>query len=183
MFVFFCIIAGTVIVDQLTKWLAVIYLQGGGSVGVIPYVIGFVYVENRGAAWGMFADKRWVFIVPSSLAIVGILVYMLYKRPKNRLLTVSLALIVGGGIGNMIDRVAYGYVVDFLQFRYIDIPLVKKLGIPGFPVFNGADSCVCIGAALLMLYLIISTVKEQKNERKQPPANGDRPGREDGDKA
>ena len=183
MLVFFCIIAGTVIIDQLTKWLAVISLQGGGSVGVIPYIIGFVYVENRGAAWGMFADQRWVFIAASSLAIVVILVYMLYKKPKDRLLTVSLALIVGGGIGNMIDRIAYGYVVDFLQFRYIDIPIVQKLGIPGFPVFNGADSCVCIGAALLMLYLIISTVKEQKNERKQPPANGDRHRREDGDKA
>ena len=74
MLVFFCVIAGTVIIDQLTKWLAVIYLQGGGSVGVIPYIIGFVYVENRGAAWGMFADQRWVFIAASSLAIVVILV-------------------------------------------------------------------------------------------------------------
>lgn len=171
MFVFFCIIVASVILDQLSKWLAVIFLKGGGRVGVIPYVIGFAYAENRGAAWGMLADRRWIFILTSTLAIVGVLVYMLYKRPKDKLLVTSLSLIVGGGIGNMIDRIAYGYVVDFLEFRYNDIPFVKSLGIPGFPIFNVADSCVCVGAALLMIYLVISTFKEQKNDKKRSPAS------------
>ena len=90
----------------------------------------------------------------STLAIVAIIVFMVIAQPKDKLLRVALALVCAGGIGNMIDRIFLGYVIDFLEFTFID-----------FPIFNGADSFVSIGAVLLMLYLIISMVKEYKNER------------------
>lgn len=173
-FIWLCIIAVAVFADQLTKWLAVIFLKGGEAVGVIPWLIEFSYTENRGAAWGMFSDQRWIFMVVSTIAIVGILVFLFLKRPTDKLLVSALLLIVSGGIGNMIDRVLLGYVVDFLNFTFID-----------FPVFNVADSFVCIGAGLMMLYLIISTVKEYKNEKESKSnqtasANADSGDRGDG---
>ena len=154
MLIWLLISVGVIFLDQITKWLAVIHLQGNDPVSVIPWFIQFSYLENRGAAWGMFADNRWVFMVISTVAIIAICVYMFVKRPKSKLLSISLAFVVGGGIGNMIDRVLLGFVVDFLEFTFMD-----------FPVFNVADSFVCIGAAMLMLYMTIQTVKEYKNEK------------------
>ena len=155
MLIWLLISVGVIFLDQITKWLAVIFLQGNPSVSVIPWFIQFSYLENRGAAWGMFADNRWVFMTVSTVAIIAVCVYMFVKRPKSKLLCVSLAFIVGGGIGNMIDRVLLGFVVDFLEFTFMD-----------FPVFNVADSFVCIGAAMLMLYMTILTVKEYKDEKR-----------------
>ena len=99
----------------------------------------------------------------STVAIIAIRLYVFIMKPKSLLLRTSLGFIVGGGIGNMIDRVLLGFVVDFLEFTFID-----------FPVFNVADSFVCIGAAMLILYLVIDTVKEYKNgKHKADIADGD----------
>ena len=154
MLIWLLITVGVVFLDQITKWLAVIFLQGNAAVPVIPWFIQLSYLENRGAAWGMFADQRWVFMTISTIAIIAICGYMFIKRPENKLLSISLAFIVGGGIGNMIDRVLLGFVVDFLEFTFID-----------FPIFNVADSFVCIGAGMLLLYMTILTVKEYKDEK------------------
>lgn len=157
-FVWLCIISLLVFVDQLSKWLAVIFLQGSEAVSVIPWFIQFDFLEggNTGAAWGMFGEpgQRWIFITISTVAILAIFAYLIIVRPKQKLLVSALLLILAGGIGNMIDRLALGYVVDFLEFTFMK-----------FPTFNVADSFVCIGAAVLILYLIISTVKEYKNEK------------------
>lgn len=153
-----------IFLDQLTKKLVVDNIKGNPSVTVIPGVINFSYVENRGAAWGMFADQRWVFISVSLIAMAGIIAYVIWKKPKDFLLCSSLVLVFAGGVGNMIDRLYLGYVVDFLDLDFV--PLKE------FPVFNVADSCVCIGAGLLILYLLISTVKESKNAKKTKAGNG-----------
>ena len=104
----------------------------------------------------MFSDQRWVFMTLSTVAIVAVMLYMFIMKPKSPLLRASLAMIVGGGIGNMIDRVLLGYVVDFLEFTFIK-----------FPVFNVADSFVCIGAALLILYFVIDIIKDYKNGKQK----------------
>ena len=163
MFAFICVAVFAIFLDQVTKWLAVIFLEGNPPVPVIEWFIRFSYVENTGAAWGMFGkpDQRWIFMTLSSVAIVAILLYVFIAKPKDPLLKYSLALIAAGGIGNMIDRVLLGYVVDFLEFTFID-----------FPVFNVADSFVCIGAAMLILYLIIDTVKEYKNGKHKADTSG-----------
>ena len=147
---------GVVAVDQLTKWLCVAYLKPVGRVTLIPDFLKLTYVENRGAAFGSFTENRWVFMVISTVAIIGVTVYLLRYCEDDRLLRCALALIIGGGVGNMIDRIALGYVIDFIDF----------CGIWAY-VFNDADSAVCIGAGLMILYVILEIVRESKAAKQQ----------------
>ena len=144
------IVIGTVI-DQITKYLAVVNLKPITTQPIIQGVIHLTYVENRGAAFGMLADQRWIFIVISSVTIVAFLIYLYLGMAESRLYSTAIAMIISGGIGNMIDRLALGYVVDFIDFRLIN-----------FAVFNGADSFVCIGAGLLILALLLDLKQEIK---------------------
>ncbi len=147
-------------IDQLTKLLAVKFLKPVPTVPIIEDVIHLTYVENRGAAFGILADSRWVFMIISSVAILGMLFYLYSGFAQNTLYEVSLGMIISGGIGNMIDRTALGYVVDMIDFRLID-----------FAVFNGADSFVCVGAGLLMLALIFDVIKESKAKKEKSNAS------------
>lgn len=144
------IILLSVIADRLTKLLAVTHLKesGVGSVDIISDVLSLTYHENRGAAFGMLADSRWIFMIFSVVGILAVLVYLFFFKENNKLITSSLALIAGGGIGNMIERISNGYVVDFIYFEIID-----------FPIFNVADICVTCGSFLLIIYLL-STLKQ-----------------------
>ena len=146
-----------VFLDQISKYLVVINLDLFESVPVIPGVFHFTYIHNPGAAFGSMADSRWVFMILSVLMIVGIIVFMYWKKPTSKLLLWGLTLIVSGGIGNMIDRVRLGYVVDFLDFC-------------AFPnlwmwTFNIADAFVCVGAGIIILWMILDMVKEYKEEK------------------
>lgn len=145
---------GVIAVDQLTKWLCVAYLKPVGRVTLIPNFLKLTYVENRGAAFGSFTENRWVFMVISTVAIIGVTVYLLRYCEDNRLLRCALALIVGGGIGNMIDRVARGFVVDFIDVTCID-----------FYVFNVADSFVCVGCGLMILWLFLDEAAQRKAKK------------------
>ena len=149
-------IAIGILLDQITKWLAVIFLKGNPSVpSFVEWFMQFTYVENRGAAWGMFADQRWVFITISTVAIIGVLLYIYLKRPKDKLLMASLALIIAGGIGNMIDRLRLGYVIDMIEVEFIN-----------FPVFNVADCFITCGCVLLILHLIFFNKEFWKDGKK-----------------
>ncbi|MBQ7827697.1 MAG: signal peptidase II [Clostridia bacterium] len=141
--------------DQLTKYLAVTALYPDGSVDVIPGILRFTYVENRGAAFGSLSDQRWIFLVFSTVLIIVLIGYTLWKKPAGWLERISIGLLIGGGIGNMIDRIALGYVVDFIDF--CAFPELWKW------VFNGADTFVCIGTALLMIWVMISDGKQKKS--------------------
>ena len=156
MIIWIAVIIVTVFLDQLTKYLTVLHLKPIDTYPIIEDVFHLTYVENTGAAFGMMKDARWIFMIVSSVAIIGILGYMAYrvyvkKNPLHWMESLSLSLIVGGGIGNMIDRTMLGYVVDMIDCRFID-----------FAVFNVADSFVCIGAGLMLLHLIVQTVKEYR---------------------
>ena len=94
------ICAVVVILDQITKWLAVKYLIPIGTLPIIKDALHLTYVENPGAAFGMMKNSRWIFLVISSVAIIGIIIYLIKFAPKNRLCQLSLAFILGGGIGN-----------------------------------------------------------------------------------
>ena len=159
MLIWLAVIIVTVFLDQLTKYLTVLHLKPIDTLPIIEDVFHLTYVENTGAAFGMMKDARWVFMITSTAAIIGILGYMIHRYyvKKEKLHwaeALSLSLIVGGGIGNMIDRTMLGYVVDMIDCRFIN-----------FAVFNVADSFVCIGAGLMILYLIVLTVKEIKAEK------------------
>ena len=151
------LIIATVVLDQVSKYLVVANMELYQSVDIIPGVFRFTYIHNEGAAFGSMADSRWIFMILSSVAIIAILVYIFWKKPKDKLLLSALILIAGGGIGNMIDRVYLGYVVDFLDFC-------------AFPnlwmwIFNVADAFVCIGAGMLALWIILDTIKEEKAKK------------------
>ena len=148
------IIAATVAIDQLTKFLAVKYLMPIKTHPIIEGVIHLPYHENRGAAFGILQNHRWVFLSVSTVMIIGLLIYLYLGKCENMLYAVSVSMIIGGGIGNMIDRLALGYVVDFIDFRLIN-----------FAIFNGADSFVCVGAGLLILALVLDIIKEGKRAK------------------
>ena len=143
--------------DQLTKYLVVSNMALHESIDIIPGVFRFTYIQNDGAAFGSLDNARWVFMVLSIVAIIGILVYMFWKKPQDKLMLSALILIVSGGIGNMIDRIALGYVIDFIDF--CAFPKIWMW------VFNVADSFVCIGAGLLILWLVLDMIREHKAER------------------
>ena len=154
MYIWFILMALIVFVAQLTKYLTVFYLKPVDTVPLIQDVLHLTYVENRGAAFGMLSENRWVFMTVSIVAILLLAVYLIWKKPKDKWVCLSLSFIIGGGIGNMIDRVALGYVVDMIDFRLIH-----------FAVFNVADSFVCVGAGILMVWLIVTGFREYKAEK------------------
>ena len=149
---------GVIALDQVSKFLILKFLYEDQLV-LIEGVLNFTYVENRGMAFGLLSDHRWVFMVFSTIGIALVGAY-LWFYVKGKLGRTALALIVGGGIGNMIDRVAYGFVVDFIDFCAFDF---WKW------VFNVADSAVCVGAGIFILYLILDTVKEFKKQKENGP--------------
>ena len=144
-----------VLADCLTKLLAVSRLKGEDPVPFVGGVLRFSYVENRGAAWGMLENHRWVFMLFSAVAIVVIVIYLIRRDPPLSLF-LSLSLILSGGVGNMIDRTFRGYVVDFIEFYLFE-----------FPVFNLADCFVVVGAGLLVIWLIADTARERKARNKE----------------
>ena len=152
----FAAAAAVVLADQLTKAAAVsVLVHEGASRTAIPGVLDFTYVLNSGATAGILADHRWIFMVVSTLVIIAAAVYIALGKMKSNFAAVSLALIVGGGIGNMIDRVANGKVVDFIDVTLVDF-------FPFNTVFNVADVFVCVGCALLVLSIIIEEIKDRK---------------------
>lgn len=148
------IITAVIAIDVLTKRLAVVFLQPIGTQPIFEGVLHLTYHENTGAAFGMLKDAPWVFNTISTVAITAMLLYLYLGHVDSKLQAVSVAMIIAGGIGNMIERISLGYVVDFIDFRLIS-----------FPIFNGADSFVCIGAGLLILGLVLEIVKDAKNAK------------------
>lgn len=153
----FFVTLGVVVLDQLTKLIVRLSMDVGERIRFIPYVMNITYVENDGAAFGMLDNARWVFLVASTVTIV-VIVWFLHKYgDRHPLLTTSLAFILGGGIGNMIDRLfvtneAGEYVVtDFFETAFVD-----------FAVFNVADSFITVGAILLGVYVIFYEPKVEK---------------------
>ena len=145
-----------VILDQLSKMQILSFTNGQTTrenFFKIDGLLGFCYIKNEGAAFGMLANHRWVFMSATSLLIIAVMAYLFFKKVNDKLLLLSLAMIVGGGIGNMIDRIAYGYVIDFIEFLFVD-----------FYVFNIADSFVVVGCGLMILYIIIDSIKAYKNK-------------------
>ena len=143
-----------IIADQVTKYFTVSMLKPIGSVEIIKNILSFTYVENRGAAFGILQNARWVFIILTIIAIAAIIIYLLKEKPKDKTLIFSLSLILAGAIGNMIDRILKGFVVDMIEVTFIN-----------YPVFNFADCCVVIGAILLGIYILFIYKEPQKEEK------------------
>lgn len=137
-----------VLLDQVSKVFMQSFLEYGNSVAILDGVFHLTYVENRGAAFGLFENMQVFFIIVAVIVTIVGLVYI-HKSETSKLAKISICLIIAGAIGNLIDRVKMGYVVDFFDFRFI-----------WNYVFNIADIFVVIGTLLLCIYLLKSGKEE-----------------------
>ena len=145
MFIYIALILAGLVVDQLTKSLAVWFLSDVTTVPLIPNVFHLTYIENPGIAFSFLSGKQTFIIIVTAVCIAA-LCYVLYILPKTKrwmVPNVGISLIISGALGNLIDRITRSYVVDFLDFRLI-----------GFPIFNFADVLVCVGAFIIILTLL-----------------------------
>ena len=156
--IYVAVIVAGIVIDQLTKWIVVKNMALYEEIPVIRFgkveVVNLLYTTNDGAAFGMLDNARWIFITISTIAILVMLGYLFLGHAESRLSGIALAMLISGGIGNMIDRIALGEVIDFIYFKIIK-----------FAIFNGADSFVCIGAGLLVLALLLEMKAEIKKEK------------------
>ena len=164
--VYSAIIVVGIILDQLTKFLVFKFMDLYESIPLIKGFLHLTYTTNDGAAFGMMddPDQRWIFLTVSTIAIIGFMVYLYLGHAENWLSGISIAMVVSGGIGNMIDRFGIGFYVNPYTGMGEVIDFIDFCGI-WKAVFNGADSFVCVGAGLLMLALVIDLVKEFKAEK------------------
>ncbi len=139
-------------IDQISKYYTITMLKPLGSVTVINNFFSLTYVENRGAAFGILQNFRWIFIAVTFVAIIALVVYKFRYKPKGYVINTSLCFILSGAVGNMIDRVFRGYVIDMLEVTFIN-----------YPVFNIADCLVVVGTILLGIYILF-IYKEPKKE-------------------
>lgn len=133
------------VADQILKYVVVQNLKPIGTVSVIPGLLNFTYVENRGAAFGILSNQRWFFIVTTALLMLAILILLFRYHHHTGLTYLASCLIFGGGLGNMVDRVWLGYVVDYIHVSFFP------------PVFNFADCCIVIGTALFVIHVLFFT--------------------------
>ncbi|ASS93298.1 MULTISPECIES: signal peptidase II [Bacillaceae] len=152
---FYYLIALLVIaLDQLTKWMIVKKMEYGESIEIIENLLYITSHRNRGAAWGILQGQMWFFYIITIAVIIGLVYYIQKMAKESILLGVALALMLGGAIGNFIDRVARQEVVDFVHtyiFSY------------SFPVFNVADAALSIGVGLLVIHMFL----EEKNAKEK----------------
>lgn len=139
--------------DQITKYIAKSTLYPDKAINLIDGFLEFRYAENTGVAFSMFSGGRWVFIILTSAVAIGMLVYMFTRAQKNLWLYWSLGVIVAGAIGNLIDRIFLGYVIDFINPTFVR-----------FAVFNIADCAVTLGTVSLVAYLIFDIFKKEKKD-------------------
>ena len=148
--------AGIVVADQVTKYLTVVSIPLYQDVPFLPGVLNLTYVQNTGAAFSSFEGQQWLFAV-IFLVFTGLIFWEYYKKPMGFLPFERwcIAAVYGGGLGNMIDRVRMGYVVDMIETSFMD-----------FPVFNVADIFITCGCILMMAHLIFCNKEFWKDEKK-----------------
>lgn len=133
---------GLLIADQAVKHLVRTTMVQGQSIPIIENIFHITYIENPGAAFGILANQRMLFLILTAV-IVGVMIYLYFSLSNKKSLTaVSLGIVVSGAIGNFIDRFMQGTVTDFLDFRI-------------WPIFNIADIAICVGLALICYFIII----------------------------
>jgi signal peptidase II len=148
-----------VLLDQATKALVINTIKLQGSMALLP-ILDLVYLENTGAAFSIFAEasgwQRWFFIALALIVSVVLMVWLRRIKPGQTILAIGLSLVLGGALGNVIDRVMHGYVVDFIYFHWNDWY---------FPAFNIADSAISVGAGCLLLDAFRESGHEKEKQK------------------
>ncbi|EJF00791.1 signal peptidase II [Liquorilactobacillus mali] len=142
------LIFAVILLDQIVKLIVVSSIPLDSSVQFIPSVLSVAHIRNYGAAWNIFTGQKWFLFLITIIAL-GVLVYLFLKLWKNWVYALGISLMIGGTLGNFIDRIRIGYVVDMLQLDFIN-----------FPIFNVADSALSIGVVVI----IIAMLRDDKND-------------------
>ncbi|MCL2037006.1 MAG: signal peptidase II [Oscillospiraceae bacterium] len=142
-------------IDILTKWLVVKHIDLGSSVRGLRIgsleLVNFTYIRNYGAAFGVLRGMTSFLILFVSLFLIGTIVVLFSGRIKSKWTIAALALIIGGGTGNLVDRIRLGYVIDFIELRFIQ-----------FAIFNFADMCAVVGASMLFIMVVGDEIREYR---------------------
>ena len=135
---YFLIAGSVLLLDQLVKSVVQQKMQEGLSIPVLPGIFHITYILNPGAAFGLFEEQQWLFILVAVLLVAGVAVLFRQLLQQPPIMRLGAALLVGGALGNLIDRIRLGKVVDFLDFRI-------------WPIFTVADIAICVGVGLILL--------------------------------
>lgn len=164
------VLVAALAVDLITKALVNANIPLGGSVTVIPNFLYFTYIHNYAAAFGsrfgldkLFGETgTMIFFIVLTFVAIGFFGYFMYRnRGKSLVFRLAFALIIGGAIGNLVDRMAFGYVRDFVQIVYFGATI---FGSTSFAIFNIADAALCVGVALFLVYYIFIYKEPKKDE-------------------
>lgn len=147
-------------IDQIIKHLVIEYLKPVPFIDVIPHVLRFRYIENRGAIFGSFSNQTVILTVFSVILLVGSVLYFVRNRNKSKFVNVCLVMMISGGIGNLIDRIHQQYVVDFIELLFVH-----------FAVFNFADCLITVGAFALFFYLLRDVILDYKKQKTKPTSD------------
>ena len=149
----FVFAALVVLLDQLFKRWIVLALEIGAEKGLIPGLLGLTHVQNYGAAFSILEGKRWLLAVVMFICVI-VIISILLRYNEGFWGTLGLAAVLGGAVGNLADRVFYGYVVDMFEFRFIN-----------FAVFNVADIFITLGGITFIVFFIVSTIRSDRDEK------------------
>ncbi|WP_294496286.1 signal peptidase II [uncultured Gemmiger sp.] len=144
-------------IDQWLKAWATANLLPGGVMPLIPGIVELRYSLNQGMAFSLLWGKQTFLIAITSIALLAVAVYLFWKRPPL-VERIAWTMVLGGGVGNLIDRIASGQVVDYLNFQFVD-----------FAIFNFADICVTGGIALLILSVLVGELRDHRHKSKEGP--------------
>ncbi len=145
--------AAAVAVDQAIKMLVLQNVKPAGKITAIPGFLDFFYLENRGAAFGVLQNQKWFFIAVVTIVCIAFIIALFRYSNHGFFSYTASILIIGGGIGNLIDRVRLGYVIDYISVSFFS------------PIFNFADCCVTVGTVLLIIHLLLFAEKDRNTER------------------
>ena len=139
--------------DQITKYFVLRNLEPIHSVQIINGLLEFSYIENTGAAFGLFKNMGWFVFLITAAASVALLVILFRYRKHSFFSYAASALLIAGGIGNLLDRIVRGFVVDFIHVMFFDY------------IFNFADCCVTVGVALFVIHVLLLSAREKRQEQ------------------
>jgi signal peptidase II len=143
-----------VVADQLLKVAVQRWLQPVGDIPLIDGVLHLTYLENRGMAFGMMEGQKWLLIWVTALVLLALIAAIMMEKIKKPATLVTVAVIIGGGVGNLIDRIYRSYVIDFIYVKVIN-----------FAIFNFADICVTCGTVVLLCILLREMLLEEKENK------------------
>lgn len=151
MYVYYIIAGILIVLDQITKWIVVKNMELYEQITIVKDLFYITSHRNKGAAWGILEGKMIFFYIITTIVIIGVIFYMQKYARESKFLAISLSFILGGAIGNFIDRIFRGEVVDFLDFIIFNYD---------YPIFNVADSSLVVGVILVLIATFLDEKKK-----------------------